>query len=121
MDTSRRIRFEKALDGVLHDCVLCTDAASAYSTYARTKNIPLKALNARRGVKKRGIYHLGNVNGYHSRLKRWIRPLNGVGTKYLIWFQRIDAMTSIPRNVVASRLLAHSHIPMVFTTTKQLL
>ncbi|MDA8346714.1 MAG: IS1595 family transposase [Thermaerobacter sp.] len=113
------------LNGVLGDCVLCTDAASAYRTYATAQNIPLKALNARLGVKKRGIYHLGNVNSYHSRLKRWIRPFNGVSTKYLpnylVWFQRIDSTNNIPRNVVANRLLNHSHTPMVFTTTKQLL
>ncbi|MDA8344972.1 MAG: IS1595 family transposase [Thermaerobacter sp.] len=117
-------QIETALDGVLHDCVLCTDAASAYRTYATDKEIQLEALNARRGVKKRGIYHLGNVNGYHSRLKRWIRPFNGVSTKYLpnylVWFQRMDSTNNIPRNVVASRLLDHSHMPMVFTTTKDL-
>lgn len=75
-------------------------------------------------MKKRGISHLGNVNGYHSRLKRWIHPFNGVSTKYLpnylVWFQRIDSTNNIPRNVVAKRLLDHSHTPMVFTTTKDL-
>ena len=97
---------------------------SAYRTYANDKEISLEALNARRGVKKRGISHLGNVNGYHSRLKRWIHPFNGVSTKYLpnylVWFQRIDSTNNIPRNVVAKRLLDHSHTPMVFTTTKDL-
>jgi aminopeptidase C len=65
------------------------------------------------------------INGYHNRLKRWILPFNGVSTKYLpnylVWFQRIDALTNIPRNVIATRLLDHSYTPMVFTTTKQLL
>ena len=54
-----------------------------------------------------------------------IRPFNGVSTKYLpnylVWFQRIDSTNNIPRNVVASRLLDHSHTQMVFTTTKHLL
>jgi len=34
-------------------------------------------------VHKHGIYHLNNVNAYHSRLKRWLRPFNGVSTKHL--------------------------------------
>ena len=105
-------------------CVLMRLAPTA-RTYANDKKIPLEALNARQGARKRGIYHLGNVNGYHSRLKRWIAPFNGVSTKYLpnylVLFQRIDSTSSIPRNVVASRLLDHSYATMVYTTTKQLL
>ncbi len=105
---------------MLGDCVLCTDAASASRTYATAQNIPLYAPNTRLCVKKRGSYHLGNVDSYPSRLKRWIRPFNGVSTKYLVWFQRIDSTKNIPRSVVANRLLGHSHTPMVVTTTKQL-
>ncbi len=27
--------------------------------------------------------HINNVNGYHGRLKEWLRPFHGVATKYL--------------------------------------
>jgi hypothetical protein len=51
--------------------VLCTDSWRAYV---------------------RGIYHIQNVNSYHSRLKRWMDRFNGVATKYLehylAWFQK---------------------------------
>ena len=114
-----------ALNGVLRDCVLCSDAAAGYRKYANTYKIPLQVLNATRGAKKYGLYHLNNVNAYHSRLKRWIRPFNGVSTKhlpnYLVWFQRQDAMSAMAHSVVANRLLDHSHLPTVFTTTKNLL
>ena len=50
-----------ALNGVLHDCVLCTDAATGYRKYASAQEIPLHVLNAAHGVKKRGPYHLNNV------------------------------------------------------------
>jgi phage protein U len=30
-----------------------------------------------------GIYHIQNVNAYHSRLKKWSAKFNGVATKYL--------------------------------------
>ena len=101
------------------------NAAAGYRKYACTKQIPLQVLNATRGAKKYGLYHLNKVNAYHSRLKRWINPFNGVSTKYLpnylVWFQRQDPMGMLPRAVVANRLLGHSHLPTVFTTTKRLL
>jgi hypothetical protein len=31
----------------------------------------------------RGLYHIQNVNSYHSRLKGWIKRFNGVAAKYL--------------------------------------
>lgn len=42
-----------------------------------------------------GVYHIQNVNSYHSRLKRWINRFNGVATKYLqhylAWFRYLDS------------------------------
>jgi hypothetical protein len=26
--------------------------------------------------------HINNVNGYHGRLKEWLRPFHGVATEY---------------------------------------
>jgi hypothetical protein len=41
------------------------------------------------------VYHIQNVNNYHSRLKRWIDRFNGVATKYLqhylAWFRYLDS------------------------------
>lgn len=106
-------------------CILCSDAAAGYRRYASTRKIPLQVLNATRGAKKYGLYHLNNVNAYHSRLKRWIRPFNGVSTKYLanylVWFLSQDSINLMPRSVVANRYLDHSHPTTVFTTTKSLL
>ena len=34
-------------------------------------------------VHKKGIYHINNVNGYHSRLKEFLIKFHGVATKYL--------------------------------------
>jgi hypothetical protein len=43
----------------------------------------------------RGIFHIQNMNAYHSRLKRWIRHFNGVSSKYLdnylTWFKFLDS------------------------------
>ena len=52
------------------------------------------ALDAGKKERKRGIYHLNNVNSYHSRLKQWIRRFRGVSTEYLehylACFQHLD-------------------------------
>ncbi len=102
-------QLQGALNGYLQNCILCIDAASAYGAFTRANNIPLQILNARRGVHKHGIYHLNNVNAYHSRLKQWLRPFNGVSTKYLpnylVWFQRYDSMRNVPWSVVANGFL----------------
>lgn len=43
----------------------------------------------------KGVYHIQNVNSYHSRLKKWMYHFNGVAAKYLqhylAWFRYIDS------------------------------
>jgi len=44
----------------------------------------------------KGIFHIQNVNNFHSRLKGWVRKFNGVATKYLqnylAWFTYLDSI-----------------------------
>ena len=64
-----------------NNSTLCTDKDSAYISFAaknRFKHVQLKS-----GVARQGNYHVQNVNGYHSRLKHFIRQFKGVSTKYL--------------------------------------
>jgi hypothetical protein len=74
---------------------LCTDSAGAYRNYAKNHEIQHYALNASKKMRtQKGIYHLQNVNAYHSRLKKWMGRFNGVSTKhlnnYLAWFHFVD-------------------------------
>lgn len=93
-----------ALGGVT---VLCTDAHRPYATLAERHHIEHIALNASRGERSRGIYHLQGVNGYHGRLKKFIGRFNGVADRYmdhyLEWFNRYDgtAAQSMPALVDA--------------------
>ncbi len=43
----------------------------------------------------KGLYHIQNVNNYHSRLKGWIDRFNGVASKY---FDHYIELVSILRN-----------------------
>lgn len=61
-----------------------TDAWRAYKTYANEKEIEHYRIktDARKHVIK-GLYHIQNINGLHSRLKNRINRFNGLASKYL--------------------------------------
>jgi IS1 family transposase len=95
--------------------ILCTDGWRAFRTYAKDKGLdhyPFKS-NGKERVK--GLYHIQNVNNYHSRLKGWMDRFNGVATKYLdhylSWFQFLDIIkhrndtTTVSKMIIESCLL----------------
>jgi hypothetical protein len=78
------------------DNILVTDAWRAYKTYASDKGLEHYRLKANGGTHViKGIYHIQNVNAWHSRLMGWIRPFKGVASKYLdnylAWFLFVDS------------------------------
>lgn len=55
-----------------------------------------KALNLTKGLRIiEKVFHIQNVNSYHSHLHVWMKRFNGVATKYLdnylSWFRFFDA------------------------------
>ncbi len=92
-----RIRTERVREmvgGLMnHDNILCTDGFKGYMTFADSKDMDHYEIIEHKTYK--GIFHIQNVNNYHMRLKKWIRPFNGVATKYLdnylAWFKFLDA------------------------------
>jgi hypothetical protein len=79
---------------VAGDAILCTDASPALAAAARTEGIAHEALNTARGERRRGPWHIQNVNAYHSRWKTWMVRFHGVATSYLEhylgWFRALD-------------------------------
>ncbi len=66
------------------EVVLCADGGAAYRLFAETEGITLKAVNLSRGIRVvEEVFHIQNVNAYHSRLKSWMRRFHGVSTHYL--------------------------------------
>jgi hypothetical protein len=96
------------------DTVLCTDAYRGYKIVCKAAGINHVALNQNKGDRSRGLYHIQNVNAYHSRLKGWMQRFRGVATKYLdnymTWFAFIDTTRSISRGIWEQRFLAMSCI-----------
>jgi transposase-like protein len=71
-------------DKVCRDNILCIDGANALRSFAAKADIPYEVIPAGEFVHASNrLYHIQNVNAYHSRLKAWMQPFHGVATKYL--------------------------------------
>jgi hypothetical protein len=90
------------------DAVLCTDGSPALAAAARHIGVEHHAINASAGEHAVGPWHINNVNGYHSRLKNWLRRFNGVASSYLPhylgWFRALERFR--PASLTPSALLA---------------
>ena len=80
------------------DAVLCTDGSPALAAAARHIGIEHHAVNVSAGIRVLGAWHINNVNGYHSRLKNWLRRFNGIASSYLHhylgWFRALDRFST---------------------------
>ena len=81
------------------DAVLVTDRHNAYLDLA--KHLGLTHRRVESATERRGAYHVQNVNSLHSNLKRFMRPFNGVATKYLDHYlayykwKKLDALSAV--------------------------
>ena len=63
------------------DSILITDGDKSYQVL---NNVKLKQL--KQGKVENKIYHLNNINNYHSKFKQFMSRFNGVATKYLDFY-----------------------------------
>jgi transposase-like protein len=68
---------------IAKDAVLVSDGRDAYGAFAHAEGILHIPIIASRGEHVYEGFHIQNVNGYTSRFKGWMRPFNGVASKYL--------------------------------------
>jgi transposase-like protein len=92
----RTTKLDEAIDSQLSGSnVLCTDSWRAFSSYANSKGLDHYRFKSDRKQRVKGVYHIQNVNSYHSCLKKWLDRFNGVATKYLqhylAWFRYLDS------------------------------
>jgi transposase-like protein len=90
--------------------VLLTDRHPRFSSFAKNRNLNYLPLDIGKGKRTiKGIYHIQNVNSYHSRLKNWIYRFKGVATKYLSnylhWFEFVDTVAKGKTREAAGRAL----------------
>lgn len=98
---------------------VCTDSWQSYQSFTGWLNLRHYQLNIKRGKRViHGIYHIQNVNSYHSRLKTWIRKFNGVATKYLLnyltWFEHLDESNKLQYGLGEQFLLSNVISPPKF-------
>ena len=66
------------------DAVLSTDGNPSYRVVAANLGIEAgRFVASYDGPGGDGVWHVQNVNAYHSRLKGWMGRFHGVATKYL--------------------------------------
>lgn len=110
------------LTPVLGSGVLVTDAARGYQSYAKAQG--LAHVVVKPGRKRRGIYHLQNVNAHHSRFKGWHRRFKGTATKYLdnylTWFALYDQLSKAPTAHAARTFFLESAVPVAWTDNQHL-
>lgn len=100
--TSEQISHELN-DKIETDSVLCSDGFKSYIKFARDNNLIHKRLNVAAGVRVLDkVFHIQNVNAYHSRMKAWFNRFNGIATKYLDhylgWFRLLDGNKALDKN-----------------------
>jgi len=89
------VEIEGVIGEYLKDATcFCTDAGKSFITYAKDNGIEHHVLNASKGERVKGIYHIQHINAYHSRFRKWFAKFQGVATKYinhyLEWFRYIE-------------------------------
>ena len=106
------------------DNTLFTDAWRAFSTYAKSKGLEHYRFKSDGTERVKGLYHIQNVNNYHSRLKGWIQRFNGVATKYLdnylSWFHFLDVVKHRNDNETVSKMIVDSSLFSTIETYKSL-
>ncbi len=89
------------------DSVLCTDGLKSYISLCLNNDLVHKRLNMSAGLKVIDrVFHVQNVNAYHSRTKEWMKRFHGVATKYLDhylgWHRYMDVTEELSENNMLS-------------------
>ena len=64
--------------------VLCSDAHNSYRGFAGDTKVEFHSLNASKGERVKGVYHIQHVNSTHNKIRKWLgNTFWGVSTKYL--------------------------------------
>jgi len=106
-DVSEESLANKLKGKLEKDSVLCTDGLKSYVTLSLNNDLIHKRLNISAGLKVIDkVFHVQNVNAYHSRTKEWMKRFHGVATKYLDhylgWHRYMDATEELNENMMLS-------------------
>jgi transposase-like protein len=63
--------------------VLCIEQSKILIKFAKDKGFAIETIGTKQRRGRDKVFHVQNVNAYHSRLKNWMRRFNGVATEHL--------------------------------------
>ena len=76
---------------IVEESILCTDGQPAYNKICCDQHLHHVVLADKKV--KQGVFHIQNINNYHSQLKQWYLKMHGVASKYLPrylgWFRML--------------------------------
>ncbi|BCE02486.1 IS1595 family transposase [Marinicellulosiphila megalodicopiae] len=77
---------------IADESILCTDGQPAYNQICKEHH--LHHVVIANNQTQQSLYHIQNINNYHSQLKCWYLKMHGVASKYLAkylgWFRMLD-------------------------------
>jgi transposase-like protein len=104
--------------------VLCTDAWRAFTTFASKRGIVHYRFKSTESRRVKGVYHIQNVNNYHSLFKRWLSRFAGVASKYmdnyLTWYMFLQENKALTKKELVKSMFVASCIPNTFETESSL-
>jgi hypothetical protein len=80
--------------------VLCIEQSRILIKFAKDRGLAFEAIGTKQRRGREKVFHVQNVNAYHSRLKNWMRRFHGVATErlpsYLGWRRLHEATLHSP-------------------------
>jgi len=81
-----RNKIDKVLANKIDkSATFCTDGSQSYLGYAKRNKLDHKRIISydKNRTLKNKAYHIQTANNYHKQIRQWLKPFNGVATKYL--------------------------------------
>lgn len=107
------------------EVIICSDEEPTFRKYCRVHNLQHeKVCPGKKRYVVKEIYHIQNVNAYHSRFKIFLDHFNGVASKYLnhylAWYQIKDRTAALNALAKIRDLFLHSLKQPMKTVGKRL-
>ena len=81
---TKSVLTEVLAPALAKDTMLCSDGSPVYKSFVKAEGIAHTVLNGAAGIRVIDkVFHIQNVNAYHSRFKEWLGQFHGVASKYL--------------------------------------
>jgi len=99
---------------IVKDSILITDGNR---TYRNLNDVKLKSLKFGKAENK--VYHLNNINNFHSMLKKFMARFNGVATKYIDFYMNYFREFRAKADIMAELMILNGSCIVVDVRTKR--